>query len=49
MKGELAAEEDAELEQGVALNEMSASSYIGGVIALEDVWYVHLLNSNVLR
>ncbi|KZV59287.1 hypothetical protein PENSPDRAFT_595729 [Peniophora sp. CONT] len=36
VKFELAQEEGAELEQGIALNEMSGSTYIGGVIALED-------------
>lgn len=52
IKRKLAEEETAELARGVALNEMTASTYIATVIALEDQKYVvfdyhHVHNSSL--
>ena len=46
VKDALAKEEDTELENDVPLNQMTASTYISAVIALEDQKYVSSFESS---
>jgi hypothetical protein len=50
LKLELAREEEEELKKSTPLNQMTASTYISAVVALEDVKYVvSILYSDICR